>query len=1359
MKRRKSHDDPPHPGSYVRQHIIPHGMTVTKAAELLGIGRPALSNFLNGKAALSQEMARRLERAFEADRQELLDLQARYDRRDEAVRRPVVAGSHAPSLVQIGARDIEDWGDRIAARQHLAALLRRLIHSTGRDLIRIDFPAGDNAERHGRDGILEARAPTPWIPEAKSAWEFGCGGDPKRKVKQDYRARLKSVPARERRDMTFVFVTPRNWSEKEKWAAARVAEGEWKDVRVYDASDLEQWLEQSAPTQIWFAEQLGRPIDGFRSLDGCWSNWAEVCEPVLSPALFSMAEGSSDDFRRWLDAPPKRPFIVAAGSPEEALAFACHLSRTTKSATDEPSAGALVFDTPEAMRRFRAANAAPRIAIVHHTQVEREIGELYKRCHCVIVRPINDVESNPDIKLGLPRWRDFSDALESMGLSHDEANALARASGRSPTVLRRRLSTIPAIRAPDWAEDARMARILLPAALVGAWSKASPSDREVVRGLARLENEDDVESGTMELLALEDSPLWSTREYRGVVSRIDALFGIAKFVTEADLDTFFSIAERVLSETDPALGLPEGKRWAAALQDKVRDHSAALRAGIRETLVLLSVHGDTLFRSRLGGDFEARVSSLISRLLTPLTTDALLSHLDDLPDYAEAAPNAFLKLIESDLKTPDPAVFGLLTPVDSSLFGRCLRTGLLWALEGLAWTNLGRVSLVLARLSTIPIDDNWANKPIASLGAIYRSWLPRTAASLADRMRSLETLTKRFPSIGWQVCVAQLNTGPQFAIPSHRPRWRDDASNAGQGVTWEEFEESRLKALDLILAWPNHDQRTLGDLVELIHNLSEENRTKVWDLIDAWADTEADDKAKAGLRERIRRSAFTRRGRSRGVEGEALDRARGAYDRLVPRDPVVRHAWLFANSWIEPSADEIEAQDLDHEERHERIRGLRADAMKEIWTESGFDGLIELLSGCGAPRVVGESLEPGIPNVDERVDFLRRCASMTGPLQVSAEWCLCGFLWSVDDGARSSLLATAAVDADAALIARLYRCAPFGRHTWRLLDGYDSKAQDLYWREVMPEWNRHDEAELTEIVDRLLDVERPDAAFHAVHLDFSKIETSRLKRLLFDVGTADTESSEHYLTAGHDISEAMSELNGRSGVSRDEMVRLEFMYIQALDHSEYGIPNLERWISESPLGFVQVLALLFKRDDEGQDPPEWQIAQSEKRTALGSAAYGLLEHMSRIPGTEERGSIDVEALSRWIAEARRLCAEHGRAALGDQYIGQLLSRGPADDGGIRPCLAVSEAMERVASDQIGFGFSIGIRNGRGVTGRLVGEGGDQERDLAETYRAWARQRSPDYPYVGSILEDIAAEYDREAQWHDEKAEIDRRLEH
>ena len=152
---------------------------------------------------------------------------------------------------------------------------------------------------------------------------------------------------------------------------------------------------------------------------------------------------------------------------------------------------------------------------------------------------------------------------------------------------------------------------------------------------------------------------------------------------------------------------------------KVRDHSTALREGICKTLVLLSVHGETLFRSRLGIDLEARVSSLIHRLLTPLTIDKLLSHQGDFPNYAEAAPETFLRLIEADLQEheAEPAVFGLLKPAERVPFGRCLRTGLLRALECLAWSHLGRVSLILARLSTIKIDDNFVNKPLGSLVA------------------------------------------------------------------------------------------------------------------------------------------------------------------------------------------------------------------------------------------------------------------------------------------------------------------------------------------------------------------------------------------------------------------------------------------------------------------------------------------------------------------------------------------------------------------------------------------------------------------------------------------------------------------
>ena len=178
MPKRRPTDGPVHPGPYVRHHVFPEGMTVTKAASLLRVGRPALSNFLNGKAALSQEMARRLERAFGADREALLDLQAQYERRDDAIRTPVISGRHVPTLFEIKARRIEDWADTTRAREDLPAVLRRLVYTTSDNAIRIDFPAFDNAQRPGWDGWVEVTAPTPWIPDGRSVWEFGCDQSP-----------------------------------------------------------------------------------------------------------------------------------------------------------------------------------------------------------------------------------------------------------------------------------------------------------------------------------------------------------------------------------------------------------------------------------------------------------------------------------------------------------------------------------------------------------------------------------------------------------------------------------------------------------------------------------------------------------------------------------------------------------------------------------------------------------------------------------------------------------------------------------------------------------------------------------------------------------------------------------------------------------------------------------------------------------------------------------------------------------------------------------------------------------------------------------------------------------------------------
>jgi addiction module HigA family antidote len=61
LKMRKMHN-PPHPGLTLRDDVLPGlGITITTAAEQLGVTRPALSRVLNARAAISPEMALRIE--------------------------------------------------------------------------------------------------------------------------------------------------------------------------------------------------------------------------------------------------------------------------------------------------------------------------------------------------------------------------------------------------------------------------------------------------------------------------------------------------------------------------------------------------------------------------------------------------------------------------------------------------------------------------------------------------------------------------------------------------------------------------------------------------------------------------------------------------------------------------------------------------------------------------------------------------------------------------------------------------------------------------------------------------------------------------------------------------------------------------------------------------------------------------------------------------------------------------------------------------------------------------------------------------------------------------------------------------
>lgn len=1364
---------PFHPGQYVRDvALTPKKMSVTAAAKIVGVGRPALSNFLNGHASTTPDMATRIEHAFGIAAQDLLDMQAAYDAAQaKAKGAPANIRAYVPPFLSIKANDIEAWASpNIAARIRLSVLLRTLVNSTGYGLKKVDFPGNDDAQRPGWDGYVDASRGTPWIPDGLSGWEFGTNAAIKGKADGDFRKSVTATAKTERDQTTFVFATPRRWPGKSDWVKEKKAKGLWKDVRAYDSSDLEQWLEQSIAGQAWFANETLRPSNGVRTLDKSWSDWADVTEPPLSGALFvPVVESAKRTMISRLSKGPVEPTVIAADSTDEALAFLAQLfGEAGGEELENYRDRVLVFDEPGVLPKL-AQGSTDFIAVAATRNVERELGPLARAMHTIVAYPRNAANADPDVVLEPLNYEAFRTSLEGMGYERDDIAKYSNESGRSLTVLRRRLSNVPAVRTPEWAADYQTAAALIPFLFVGAWSSANSSDQTALTLIGDVNSYEMLEKICQRLAALNDAPLWSVDTYRGVISKIDLLFAIAGSITVEDLKRYFALARIVLGEDDPKLDLSQSERWTASFHGKTREFSSALRQGISETLVLLAVHGNQLFRARLGFDCGVETVRLVRELLTPLKTRVLEANDNDLPVYAEAAPTEFLSILEKDLKSAQPESYGLMRPAETGILGAgCARTGLLWALEGLAWNpeTLPRAARILAQLAEIEINDNWANKPISSLESIFCAWMPQTAASHDERLAVMKLLADKFPDVAWKVCVEQFDTGPKTGHYSHKPSWRTDGHGYGEPFsTWEPVLSFAREMVEMALGWKNHTRGMLCDLIERLHGLSGKDQAKVWELVKSWVDANASDEEKAFIREKIRVTVMSRRGMKRFKETSFASlsaAARVVYRSLEPTDILNKHEWLFRAVWVEESADELHDDDRDFHKRGERIAKLRANALREVLAARGLRGVIELSEMGKAASQIGWLMSADVLSEDQIPVFLFEALS---PASNSESWArknlINGALRSIhDDTKRARVLKNLKRQLSETDLVRLLLLAPFRRSTWQMVDELDENHRETYWNEISPDWIHDSDDETNEAVERLMAANRPRAAFVCNRFKLGAIKPELLFKLMSEMVKDGKDQPGQYQLKRYDVEEAFKLIDSNTGLTLEQKAGLEFAYIDALSEprsprENYGIPNLEKYVEAHPELFVQAVVWAYKRKDGGEDPKIWKVAPEDVER-VAKRGYELLDGLGRIPGHDNLGELKADLLAQWVKTVRKACDELGRLEIGDVCLGKLLSGAPAGDDGVWPCEPVRQVMEDIHSKRMMDGAHNGLYNSRGVVWR--GEGGDQERELADKYRTWANALKYSHPFVAfQLLMSMVSTYEYEADREDTEAHIRRRL--
>ncbi len=1362
-----------HPGLRIKDSVIPKGMTVTKAANQIGIGRPALSNLLNGRAALSVEMAQRIAKAFGGSADELLQWQAQYGGavlKGKAI--PENVKTLVPRFLAVRANRIEEWASTIQSRPRLAVLLRTLVNSTGDGLTKVDFPGNDNAERPGWDGYVEAGQGNPWIPTGKSGWEFGVAKRIQDKAQSDFDKRSTDVSPDEQAQTSFIFVTPRNWIGKDRWRTDALARSNWKDIRVYDASDLEQWLEQSIHAQVWFTHEVAEPLDEIRSLDKCWADWANVSDPPLAPELFASAiTAYLPNLETFVGKQPGQVLTMTADSVGEALGFLAQAfsDRGCKN-LEHWRDKILVIDKAGVLPRL-AVGGLKFIPVVYSRDVEQELAPLASKISCIVITPRHAANSAPEISLEVLGYEAFKLGLERMGREEDDIHRLERESGRSLTVLHRRLSKLPGVITPDWAANQDIASRLIPFMLVGNWNDSHDADRI---GLSLLAGEipyQEMEEVFRRLLRLPDTPVWTIASTRGLVSKLDALHAIAPYITSNDLKRFYDVAQLVLGEDNPALDLPPEQQWAAAIYGKKREFSTGFRDGVAETLVLLAVYGKNLFKTHIDFDTGAHSDRFVRELLRePLALRVLEANRNDLPTYAEAAPDTFLSLIENDLRRRDSAVLALMKPADFGLFGSPARTGLLWALESLAWnpSTMPRSALILARLAEVDIQDNWGNKPMGSLLSIFRSWMPQTAASHTEKVDVVQMLVNRHQEPAWRVCIAQIHQGHEVGDHSYKPKWRNDGYGSGQPVKTSDPVWAFADAmLEFALSWRRFDEAKLGDLIHCLPMLSGIQQLKVWSIISEWANTKATETEKADLRDKIRTTLLSARSQKHhevnGINAELRHAARQAFNSLEPTDLFAKHRWLFKKSWLEESADELDTDETyDLSKREERTAELRVGALKEVYGQCGNTGIMRLVEEGEAGNAIGWLLTQRVLDFDQLVNLIAEtlvAIEKRQPRSRQLTDLISASLHALQEADCSTVLRQVVKERDAELAVYVLKLAPFACSTWNLVDSLGGNLRDQYWKSIQPGFFRGQDADLMEAVNRLLDAKRPRAAFNLVRFDAEKVDALLLFRMLNEIAYSSEDVPGEYLLEPHHLGASFGIISASPALTLEQKAGLEFAYIEALapawrNSHEQGIPNLEQYLALHPEFFAQVVAWVFRRHD-GNPELSNESTTDELRTQRAKRAYKLLKGLRNLPKNIEGDDRNADQLEVWVVAARSAYIPLDRQVIGDECIGEYLSHCPLGLDGVWPSESVRTVLEKLQSEDLMRGMHIGRANSRGVHAR--GEGGSQERAIAGTYAKWAATIKLSYPYVSStLLSGLAQRYAHDAEREDQQTMVERR---
>lgn len=1249
--------------------------------------------------------------------------------------------------MKITANQIEGWGDTRNAQAELPRLIRKLIAATNQ-LTELSVLAGDSIYRPGWDGKVTSSNASSWVPEGHSVWEIGCNANITSKANSDYKKRVEEVVKAERKNIHYVFVTPRRWHKKEAWQKDKSSLNEWKNIFVIDADDIEAWLEHAPAVAIEFSEELGLTGFGITSLNKFFESWSQTSSPSISKKAIEFERQQSVETLKQLIENQTQLIIVEADSRDEAIAFCC------SALSDHPIQNSAACVNEDEGWRFVDRNPTIKLCISDtygskHTASLREgLTIIQPVCHGDFHSFVE--ESSDRILVTRLKSDDFKKALIELGEEESDARRLTASTGRSWSVYRRLRSTNPAFKTPSWVESAdhECLNVLM---LVDAWSANKNGDIAFIEALTNKAYED-IETALTRLITVNDSPVLNISNIWKAKSPIELLHLAAPTIPSSLLDRFFRLCKSILEKNDPQLELPEGQRFMAAIYDKVRDESGVIISSILNSLCKLKVFSENS-TSANSDNISLGIDNLIRELLFDVDENRWMSLSGYLRSFAEASPDVYLDCLEQSLARSDKPVTALITNTTSAgAMGKCWYSELLWSLELISWnaSKLSRVTYILIELSKVPNDSNWSNSPLSTLNSFYRVFSADTLAEPEQKIEILKRVIHNDPEFAWTFILSLVPSAfGNSWIPNAKPKWRDDdaGSDSEKGTYYLHY-ISWIGETVLNLAAGKPER--IAKLFKKYTAFDGEYKQQLIDLVGSVSSF--DDLGKEIIHSELR--PFLNYRRSDYVNekiGEDFEKLERIYFANQPKDLLIRYRWLFDTGVHLPEGDKGDFRAME-----KLLSQRRTDAIQHVVSELGIIGIKEFKVLVKEQGVLGFHLvQSNIGLTDEELilfmieQFLDGGAKykdpfVSGIVNALSYEKLSKFLDILEEKIFTLQLN---IDQQVSLLASL----PPTKVTFELIDRLSNETQESYWQKVTFGFSINSDV-FEFVLLKYIEKGRYISAFSILPHDFKSTEPKLVYDLLKSMQTTTEEGVD--FPDSYSLREAIEYISKSGSVTQNELAILEFSYLPIYEDSRFIPYNLKEELLSRPQMFVELIIHAYK--PEGKNTSINNDFQSNE--LLNRRSWQVLNYGRGVPGERKNQTIDENQFNEWITEARKIGRDHDCETKTDYTIGQWLSKCPAEEEGVWPCYLVCELLELSDAEEIRQGFVNGVRYKRGITSRTLDEGGRQEKLLSNKYRSYADKIRNTYSKTTILLENMAKDYEFDARRQDDEVSIRNEIE-